>query len=607
MKRGRWVLMNPGPVNVTPAVRRALLGPDICHREPEFTALLKRLRARLLSLFHVQKTHTAAILSGSGTLAVEAMLSSYARCGRKVLVLSNGVYGKRLAAILVAHRAPHAVLSAPLGDFPSTAALRATLQKDKRIGAVAMVHHETSTGMLNPLAEVARIVRAAGRDFLVDAVSSLGAEKLDLDKMGIDFCAGSAGKCLHGYPGAAFVLVSRKKLPLLRAGTARSVYLDLASILDSEDAGAPPFTPAVQLLYAFDAALAELERESVARRIASYVQKSAIIERGLERIGIRLLVPRHFRSHVLTAAWLPPFVSYEELHAELKKKGFVIYAGQSELRDRIFRAANLGDIRPAELKRFVAAVDRVAKDALRKAPKAVVLAAGVGRRFGAHTTVLPKSLIPLGKGQTLLGRYLDAFRACGIRHVTVVVGHQHRLIRKFCAAHGRGLKIKFLYNKDYRLGSVLSLHRAGAEFDRDILVMDADVYFPAPALERLLRAPQKTAFLADTSAHSTGEEMIITARDGRPVAISKKPDTRLKSLGEATGIVKFSREDARTLLAALKDLKRKGLVKVEYEEAYSRMMKRVSFGVVPTEGFFWTEMDFEADLKKIRTHLKSSL
>lgn len=597
MKR-RWVLLNPGPVNVTAPVRAALGGPDLCHREPEFSRLLADIRGRLVRVFGVERTHSAAVLSGSGTLAVEAMLASYARTRRGVLVLSNGVYGQRLVRILEAHRVPHRVLEAPLGAFvPDAAILRAA--RSRAIGAIAMVHHETSTGMLNPLARVAAIARRLGLHFMVDAVSSLGAETIDVST--VDLCAGSAGKCLHGHPGVAFVLVSDRLRPLLSRGRAASVYADLGPILDAEDASSPPFTPAVPLYYSFDRALVELEREGLGRRIRSYAARQAVVARGLERAGLSLVVPPGSRSHVLTAAWLPASLSYAELHAAAKKAGFVIYAGQSSLAGRIFRVSNLGGVTTGDLRRFLKIVAARVRSATRRSPRAVVLAAGVGRRLGRRTRAVPKCLVDLGGGCTLLDRYFDAFRRAGIRDVVLVVGHLQSRIRRWCRERARGLSVRFVVNPEYRLGSVLSLHAARRYLDRDVLVMDADVFFPAESLERLVReAGSGSAFLYDPRSSSTGEEMMLQARGGGRIRrVAKRPEPGHRLLGEATGIVKLSARDARALSRVLEFFRASGRTRVEYEDAYCELLKSARIGLVSVGDVYWKEMDFEGDLRDI--------
>lgn len=596
LKTKRWVLMNPGPVNVTAGVRNALLGPDLCHREPEFYSLLKDTRRRLLGLFGAERTHTVAVFTGSGSAAVEAMLGSY-EAGGKILVLSNGVYGERLEDILARNHKTFEVMRAPLGSFVCLGMLGKKLRTDRSIRAIALVHHETSCGMLNPLEKVLRLAVKYKKKVLVDAVSSLGAETIDLKSPAVALVAGSSGKCLHGHPGLSFVLVRKSERRALCRRPC-SAYLDLGAALAAQETDQTPFTPAVPLFYSFDRALAELGRQTVAGRVRDYRAKALFLERGLRALGVRFVVEKKYRSHVLTALWLPRGVSYEKLHDGLKRKGFVIYAGQSNLKGRIFRVSNLGDMHLSDLKRFVSALKTLfPRPAAR--PRAVVLAAGVGRRFGRRTQVVPKCLMPLGRGETLLSRYLDSFRALGVRDVVIVVGHLKEKIIAAARRAGRGLRIRFVTNPDYRLGSIVSLNAAGKFLDADTLVMDADVYFETEALEKLLDSPLGSAFLLDPHSVSNGEEMILSAdRTGSLKEISKTPNARLKPAGEATGIVKLSASDARALAACLKKLVVRGRVREEYERAYTELMKSRRIGSVTVSGF-WSEIDFEKDLRKV--------
>jgi 2-aminoethylphosphonate-pyruvate transaminase len=590
----RWVLLNPGPVNVTERVRRSLMGPDLCHREKEFSDLLSGIRRKLLRAFGVARSHEVAVLTGSGTLAVEAMLCSFTG---KVLVLSSGVYGERLREILKAHGMDHLFLAAPLGGFPELSEIERLLRRDRSLAAVALVHHETSTGALAPLKEVAGLAKKYGKAVLVDAVSSLGAEPIPFQN--IDLLAASAGKCLHGFPGISFVFVAKKGRRLL-SERPRSHYMDLRTILSSENGGSVPFTPAVQLCYALDEALNQLLREGVARRIRSYAAKNALLEKGLKKLGLEFLVPEGRRSHVLAALWLPSGLSYEALHASLKKKGFIIYAGQSNLKERIFRVSNLGAVRGSDLERFLRELGRTLARHRARRPKAIVLAAGRGRRFGARTKTWPKCLIPLGSpDRTLLGRYFSSFRRSGVRDVVLVVGHLEPKIRAFCRRHAHGLRVRFVRNPRFKRGSILSLARAGSELRDNVLIMDADVFYPHEALERLLGSDKKSAFLVDTRARGRGEEMMVQRRGGRLWSIRKKLDPSLAPVGEATGILKLSGQDAALLRRILERMTKGGVRDAEYEDSYCELMKRRRLGWVDTGGAFWSEMDSEHDLKKI--------
>lgn len=359
MTARRWVLMNPGPVNVTPRVRRALLGPDICHREKEFSEMLFNIRRKILKIFRISGTHTVALITGSGTAALESMMSSFAEKGKKILVLANGVYGDRIRRILEIHDSTANTLSSKPGDFPASAQIESFLKRDRTIHGIAMVHHETSTGMLNPLPEVSQLAKKYGKTLLVDAISSIGAEPIDFKNIGL--LAGSAGKCLHGYPGLSFVILSKKESKTLGEKQPKSLYLDLRHTLEFEEKKDTPFTPAVQLFYAFDAALDELLEEGLRNRIRCYEEKCDLLERGFMQLGLRFLVSKEKRSHVLTALWLPERLSYEKLHQELKKAGFIIYAGQSRFSGKIFRVSNLGAMTAQDIRRFLQVLSKILK------------------------------------------------------------------------------------------------------------------------------------------------------------------------------------------------------------------------------------------------------
>jgi len=236
--------------------------------------------------------------------------------------------------------------------------------------------------------------------------------------------------------------------------------------------------------------------------------------------------------------------------------------------------------------------------------KAILLAAGVGKRFGGATKTLPKCLIPIDRrGENLLSRYFDAFRKIGVKEVVIVCGHLREKIKAECRKKGSGLHIRFILNKAYRKGSVVSLFTARHEFDGGCVIMDADVYFPAEALKRLLRW-KRSCFLVDRRVKSSGEEMMLMAKNGRPFHISKKMEPRLKILGENVGFLKLAPRDAPVLRRALEKFIREKRTGVEYEETYNILMRKRKIGLVPMDGYFWTEMDFPEDRAKIVAHLK---
>ena len=353
-----YILLNPGPVNVSPRVQQALLRGDLCHREEEFSALLVAVRAKLLQAF-APRGYTPVVLSGSGTLAVEAMVSSALPEGRKLLVINNGVYGERILHMAEAHRIPAVELRYGWTERPDLAQIEDTLRNDLAIAAVALVHHETTTGLLNPVAEVGALTRRAGRLFLLDAVSALGGEDLDLARDGVDLCACTANKCVQGLPGVAFVLVRTEVMAALQQVPRRSLYLHLPLHWEAQERRSIPFTPSVQAWYALDAALDELLEETVAGRVRRYRAASQLLREGFARLRLKALLPSLYQANSLTALLLPDGVTYYRLHDDLKARGFVIYEGQGKLQSGIFRVANMGHLTLNDFRQFLQALEEV--------------------------------------------------------------------------------------------------------------------------------------------------------------------------------------------------------------------------------------------------------
>ena len=354
----QYILLNPGPVNVSPRVQQALLRGDLCHREEEFSDLSVALRTKLLRAF-APRGYTAVPLSGSGTLAVEAMVSSALPEERKLLVINNGVYGERMLRMAEAHRIPAVELRHGWTDRPDLDQIDDTLKADPAIGAVALVHHETTTGLLNPVAEIGAITRRAGRLLLLDAVSALGGEDLDLARDGVDLCACTANKCVQGLPGVAFVLVRNEAMTAMQDHPHRSFYLHLPLHWEAQERRSIPFTPSVQAWYALDAALDELLEETVAARVKRYQTAAFLLREGFTGMGLKFLLPPEYHANSLTSLLLPEGMTYRRLHDDLKARGFVIYEGQGKLQAGIFRVANMGHLTLDDFRRFLGALETV--------------------------------------------------------------------------------------------------------------------------------------------------------------------------------------------------------------------------------------------------------
>jgi 2-aminoethylphosphonate-pyruvate transaminase len=354
------ILLNPGPVNVSPRVQQALLRGDLCHREEEFSDLLVAIRTKLLQAF-APSGYTAVPVTGSGTLAVEAMVSSALPEGKKLLVINNGVYGERMLHMAEAHRIPAVELRYDWTERPALGQIESTLRADPAIDAVALVHHETTTGLLNLVTEVGAITRRAGRLLLLDAVSSLAAEDLDLIRDGVDLCACTANKCVQGLPGVSFVLVRTDAMAAMQHYPRRSLYLHLPLHWEAQEKRSIPFTPSVQTWYALDAALDELLEETVTKRVKRHYTAAQLLRDGFARLGLKALLPAAHQSNTLTSLLLPEGMTYPRIHDGLKERGFVIYEGQGRLQTGIFRVANMGHLTLDDFRRFLAALEEVLK------------------------------------------------------------------------------------------------------------------------------------------------------------------------------------------------------------------------------------------------------
>lgn len=353
------ILLNPGPVTLSERVRRSLLNPDLCHREPEFFDLQDEIRARLLGVSDLDPAlWTAVLMTGSGTAAVDSMMASMPSQHARVLVLDNGVYGERMAQMCARYRIAHETLKGAWLEAPDIAQVGARLAAGG-ITHLAAVHHETTTGRLTDIASLARLCAGHDVQLLLDAVSSFGAEAIDFTAAGLVAVAATANKCLHGVPGVSFVLVRRAALPQL---TARTYYLDLARLARLQDERNTPFTPAVHVYYGLREALREYEElGGRAVRFERYASLAHQVSDGLAQLGIAALLPTQESSVVLRAYHLPRGISYPALHDALKAAGFVIYAGQGDLSRTLFRISTMGEIAPDDIGRLLECVRRLCR------------------------------------------------------------------------------------------------------------------------------------------------------------------------------------------------------------------------------------------------------
>lgn len=350
----RLVLMNPGPVMTDGRVRSALTGPDLCHREVEFEELLQRVRQLATRVTAPTGEYETVVLTGSGTAAVEAVVASAVPTAGRLLALDNGHYGRRMYDVAVANGVPSELQSFGWGVPLDLRLLDETLARDSSITHVSLVHHETSTGMLNPLKAAADLVARHQRALVVDAISSIGIEPIDLTTTPATWLVGSSNKGIEGMPGLAFVTARRTSWEALSGSDVRSYYLDLRRHYAAQLVGIPAFTPAIPVFYAFDVALSLLLEEGVARRHRRYRDLAEELREGLQELGLTLLLPMEQRATAVTAVELPAGMAFGDLHRALRAVGFVIYKGQEHQQESVFRLSTMGTMRRDDVCRFLA-------------------------------------------------------------------------------------------------------------------------------------------------------------------------------------------------------------------------------------------------------------
>jgi 2-aminoethylphosphonate-pyruvate transaminase len=340
---------------------------DLGSRDMEFLQIVREIREQLLALGNVARPdYECVLMQGSGTFMIESVISSVAP--RKLLILINGAYGRRIENTARIHGIP--VETVEIAENRKITAADFSVAPD--ISHVAVVHCETTTGILNPINEVGDKVKAAGADYIVDAMSSFGAIPVDMRAANIDFLISSANKCIEGVPGFAFTLARRTALEAAK-GRARTLSLDLyAQWAGLERDGQFRFTPPTHALLAFRQALRELDEEGgVAGRGARYRRNHEILSRGMKKLGFEAYLEPQDQSPIITSYRYPKDDSFqfEEFYRRLSELGFVIYPGKLS-REECFRIGTIGRLGAEDIENLLQAIRAVYGHAQAAAPSA---------------------------------------------------------------------------------------------------------------------------------------------------------------------------------------------------------------------------------------------
>ncbi len=351
---GKYVLLNPGPVNTTATVKSALVHHDVCHRDAVFSELMVSLTGKLRRIFRGTPQHTVVAITGSGTAAMESALVSTVPPDRKILIIDNGSFGTRLVEVAKVHDMDIVHLRYGWGEAVETSDVEAALAQYPDIAVVAMIHHETSVGLMNPVGAVGALCRAHDALLVVDAVSSLGAEDIDVVRDNIDICYSSANKCLHAVSGASFMCVSPRVWSRIEHLQPKSYYLDLRRYRKYMDELAQtPFTPAVSVYFALDAACGEFLADGHAARFEMYRARNEKLRTGLAALGMKSFTQTGHESHSIVTAMLPQGVAFDAFYEAVKARGILIYGCKGILAERYLQVANMGHLPDGTIEHFL--------------------------------------------------------------------------------------------------------------------------------------------------------------------------------------------------------------------------------------------------------------
>jgi 2-aminoethylphosphonate-pyruvate transaminase len=352
-------LFTPGPLTTSLSVKQAMLR-DAGSWHFEFNTVVQEIRGKLLALAGIPRDagYEAILLQGSGTFGVEAVFATCVPRDGKVAILSNGAYGERMVQMLERARIDHVVLRTPEDTPNDPSALDQLLAADPAVTHTAIIHCETTTGLLNPITEAGQIVKRHGRSYIVDAISSFAAIPIDFGVAGIDYLISSANKCIEGVPGFSFVIARRAAL-LGCEGFARSLSLDLlAQFQGFEKNGRFRYTPPTHSILAFEQALKELDLEGgVEARGARYRRNQELLVDGMKKLGFRVYLDPKVQSIIITSFYFPsdPRFVFDEFYRCLSDRGFIIYPGKISQADT-FRIGSIGRIFESDMRSLLNAI-----------------------------------------------------------------------------------------------------------------------------------------------------------------------------------------------------------------------------------------------------------
>lgn len=360
IKVKRNILLNPGPATTTDTVKMAQVVPDICPREKEFASMMKAMREDLVRIVHGDlNRYTSVLFCGSGTINIDICLNSLLPEGKKVLIVNNGAYSSRAAEICAYYGLPFIDLKFPVDELPDLDKIEEILKENPDIALVHTTHHETGTGILNPVREIGALAHRYGAVFTVDTTSTYAMRPIDIERDNIDFCMASAQKGLMAMTGLSFIVGNTELIQRSVDYPKRSYYCNLyLQYHFFETTGEMHFTPPVQTIYAARQAIDEYFAEGEETKWQRHLDVFEAIHAGLDQLGFRDIIRRELQAGLVVSVKYPddPNWDFEKVHDYCYERGFTIYPGKVSAQNT-FRLCALGAITAKDIEEFFAVLE----------------------------------------------------------------------------------------------------------------------------------------------------------------------------------------------------------------------------------------------------------
>lgn len=351
----RNVLLNPGPATTTDTVKMAQIVPDICPREKEFADRMAQFRKDILGVVHADpKEYTSVLFCGSGTICIDVCVNSLLPDGRKMLIVDNGAYSSRAAEVCRCYGLTHIDLKSSVYDIPNLKAVEEALEADPDIAVVYCCHHETGTGVLNPIREIGAMAHRHGAILIADTTSSLGMIPIDVERDNIDFCMASAQKGIMAMTGLSFVIGRTSEVIKSKDYPVRSFYCNMyQQYAGFEKNGEMRFTPPVQTVYAALQGLKEYYEEGETPKYERHLRVNKAIHEGLAKLGFKEAIRPEIQSGLVVSVLYPEDQRWDfgKVHDYCYERGFTIYPGKISTSDT-FRLCSLGAIDEGDIRDF---------------------------------------------------------------------------------------------------------------------------------------------------------------------------------------------------------------------------------------------------------------